>query len=590
MTLFTTLFLLLSISLINAQSNMVPITWSSVVYTYYGEITPTIVNATTPTLTPLGATQLYNSGSIIRDRYLNSTATQLTLGQPINGLSDQYIINNQLQVWSTGDEYVVASAQAFMQGLYPPVRGVQGTDSVLANGSVINYPLGGYQYPNINSLGEMDYNYIWIAGNGQCRTYDIATEFTKTSHNSTSLIASTEYFYLSLANTFFAGIDTSMINYGNAIDLYYHALYQYNHNSSIADMPNSLGLLQTLNGFASEQAISFNTPSTGSSIQYIAGQTFASKIIQQFQQTISSSGISDKLSLYFGSYEPMLAFFYLSSLSTSDVTGRRFSMFPDYGSVMAFELFSYVEEGRYDSSTHFPNANELWVRFIFRNGTSNTDPLISYPLFNLGNSEVDMKYNDFVTEIGNFAMNDLSDWCSVCASISLFCEAILSNESSDSDPKNSNVLRSKAVNGVVGGIIGAIVTLVVLILVALILALLGFRMQYREKKLTHSVGGVGILKRGSSAGGGGFKGPEKLASDTDLNIVHEPRVGATVKHERAGSWEMGNAPGSNSTRLDKGSNWGHETVVSVADYNRRSEDGIGSHDPWGMGVQGKDYV
>ncbi|KAB8293511.1 hypothetical protein EYC80_007817 [Monilinia laxa] len=100
---------------------MVPITWSSVVYTYYGEVTPTFLNVTTPSLTPLGANQLYNSGSIIRDRYLNSTSTQLTLGFPINGLSDPYIINNQLQVWSTGDEYVVASAQAFIQGLYPPV-------------------------------------------------------------------------------------------------------------------------------------------------------------------------------------------------------------------------------------------------------------------------------------------------------------------------------------------------------------------------------------------------------------------------------------------------------------------------------------
>ncbi|APA15458.1 hypothetical protein sscle_15g102280 [Sclerotinia sclerotiorum 1980 UF-70] len=264
-----------------------------------------------------------------------------------------------------------------MQGLYPPAPGVQGMDSVLANGSIVKYSLGGYQYPNINSLSEKDYNYIWIAGINQCRTYDIATKFTKTSPNSTSLIASTEYFYLSLANTIFAGVGTSMINYRNAIDLYYHALYQYNHNSSIFEMPNSFGLLQILNGFVSEQAISFNTPSTGSSIQYIAGQTFASKIIQQFQQTISSSGISDKLSLYFGSYKPMLAFFYLSSLSTSDVTGRRFSTLPDYGSTIAFELFSYAEEGQYDSSTPFPNANELWVRFIFRNGTLNTDPLIS---------------------------------------------------------------------------------------------------------------------------------------------------------------------------------------------------------------------
>ena len=130
MALVAALFLLSMTSLSKAQSNMVPITWSSIVYTYYGEITPTMINVTSPVLTPLGASQLYNSGSVIRDRYLNSTSTQLTLGLPVNGLSDQYIVNNQLQVWSTGDEYIVGSAQAFMQGLYPPVTGVQGVDSV----------------------------------------------------------------------------------------------------------------------------------------------------------------------------------------------------------------------------------------------------------------------------------------------------------------------------------------------------------------------------------------------------------------------------------------------------------------------------
>ncbi|EDN98523.1 hypothetical protein SS1G_13382 [Sclerotinia sclerotiorum 1980 UF-70] len=163
-------------------------------------------------------------------------------------------------------------------------------------------------------------------------------------------------------------------------------------------------------------------------------------------------------------------------------------------------------------------------------------------------------------------MNDLSEWCSACASISLFCEAILSNKS---DPNNSKVLRSKGINGVVGGIIGAIVTLVVLILVALILALLGFRMQYREKKVAHSVGGIGILKKGSPTDIGGLKGPEKLASDTDLNIIHEPRVGATVKHERVGSWEMGNAPGSNSASLDKEPNRGQETVFCCSQVSRK---------------------
>lgn len=400
---------------------------------------------------------------------------------------------------------------------------------------------------------------------------------------------STEEFYLSLANTFFAGIDSSMLNYGNAINLYYYALYQYNHNSSIYNMTNAFGLLETLNGFASEQAISFNTPSTGSTIQYISGQTFASKIIQQFQQSISSSGVSDKLSMYFGSYEPMLSFFYLSSLSTSALTSRRFSMLPSFGSMMAFELFSYVEEGQSNASTPFPDTDELWVRFIFRNGTSDNDPLISYPLFNLGNSEIDMKYNAFVTEFGKFAVNDLSDWCSACASISLFCEAVLDSESSGPNSKDGKTLRSNGVNGVVGGIIGAIVTLVAVLLIALILALLGFRMRYREKKTSNSAEGLGIVTR-DSLSKGGFKGPEKLASDTDVNIVKAPGTGSAIRHERVGSWEMGNSPASIGGVIGIEGDFGQERVVSTADYSRNSEDGIGNHDPWGKGVQGKDYV
>ncbi|QSZ34707.1 hypothetical protein DSL72_007562 [Monilinia vaccinii-corymbosi] len=527
---------------------MPPITWSSVVYTYYGEVTPPLLNTTTTpsrSLTPLGAHQSYNSGSLLRTRYVNASATttQLTLGLPIHGLADPYILNPQLQVWSTDDE---------------------------------------------------------IAGNDQCTAYDIATRSTKISPNATSLVTSTQDFYLSLGDTFFAGIDSSQLNYENAIDLYYYALYQHNHNSSIYNMTNASGLLETLYTFASEQALSFNTPSTGSSIQSISGQTFASKIIQQFQQTISSSGVSDKLSLYFGSYEPMMAFFYLSSLSTSSLTGTRFSMLPEHGSMMAFELFSYVEEGQGDASTTpFPNTDELWVRFVFRNGTSDTDPLISYPLFGLGNSEIDMQYNDFVAELGMFAVNDLSDWCRACASISLFCEAILGNESSGSDAKNFKMLHSKGVNRVVSGVIGAIVTLVVVILFVLFLALLGFRMQCPERNLPNSERNMGVLKRGSSTAGGGFKGPEKLASDTDLNIVKRSGASATARHERGGSWEMGNSPAGreNTTRLDggraargTGGDLGRERVMSTVDYSRRSEDGIGSHDPWGEGVQSEEYV
>jgi hypothetical protein len=130
------LLLLLSLSAFVGAENTVPITWSSIVYAYHGEKTPDMPNSTIPNLTPLGAQQLYSAGSVIRDRYLRSNDTQLTLGLPINGLSTSAIVNSQMQILSTSDEYVVASAQAFMQGLYPPVAGVIGGSSVSNSASI----------------------------------------------------------------------------------------------------------------------------------------------------------------------------------------------------------------------------------------------------------------------------------------------------------------------------------------------------------------------------------------------------------------------------------------------------------------------
>ena len=66
-------------------------------------------------------------------------------------------------IMSTNDEFVTASAMAFMQGLYPPRGVVVDDESMLGNGTLEQFPLGGYQYPNIESLSDLDFNYIWYA-------------------------------------------------------------------------------------------------------------------------------------------------------------------------------------------------------------------------------------------------------------------------------------------------------------------------------------------------------------------------------------------------------------------------------------------
>ena len=144
-----------------AQSSQ--IIWSSVVYTFYGEKIPSLTNGPY-SLTPLGANQSLAAGALLRQRYLLSSgnSTQLTTSAPINGLSVNDIDNSQLSALSTDDEFISSSALAFFQGLYPP-RGIPvfNTESILSDGSIVTFPLDGYQYSNIGTVSSLDFNYIW---------------------------------------------------------------------------------------------------------------------------------------------------------------------------------------------------------------------------------------------------------------------------------------------------------------------------------------------------------------------------------------------------------------------------------------------
>ncbi|KAF7921346.1 hypothetical protein EAE99_007654 [Botrytis elliptica] len=71
-----------------------------------------------------------------------------------------------------------------------------------------------------------------------------------------------------------------------------------------------------------------------------------------------------------GSYNTFLAFFALTNLITLASTNN-FTGLPNYASSMVFELFSESDS----SSRAFPAAENLNVRFLFRNGTdSNNGP------------------------------------------------------------------------------------------------------------------------------------------------------------------------------------------------------------------------
>lgn len=115
--------------------------WSTVVYNRYGDRTPYVL-PTSDTLTPLGATQMYNAGARFRDRYLVSTAGNSST--VIQGISQFQLNNDQVSISSLTEQFVVASAQAFMQGLYPPLQHRPMPLSSMGN---LSWPMDPTSYP-----------------------------------------------------------------------------------------------------------------------------------------------------------------------------------------------------------------------------------------------------------------------------------------------------------------------------------------------------------------------------------------------------------------------------------------------------------
>ncbi len=189
-------------------------------------------------------------------------------------------------------------------------------------------------------------------------------------------------------------------------------------------------------------------------IRAVSGRTFASKVVTLFESNIKKFGATNKLNLMFGSFEPFIAFFALSRLN-SGPSGSVFKQLPNPGAAMVFELFTVGGD-----PTVYPSRSDLWVRFLYRNGTDAGATFVEYALFGNGNSQSRMKYDDFVTSMTGIGINSYASWCNICQSISIFCPALQDNSSGGSGGQ-SNSGGGSTLSPVVAGVIGAIVAVVV---------------------------------------------------------------------------------------------------------------------------------
>ena len=348
-SLKSSLLLLLMATLSAGQTVLRQEVLSTFIYTMYGDRTPFILPVD-PTLTPLGAQQLYDAGANFRARYVTPVSdTNDDEYSAIRNISPYQLFHNELSVYSTNEQWIAAGAQAFMQGLYPPLAASSNYtyitgESPLANGSNVVAPLDGYQYPLIETSSSNDLNSIYLAGSENCPMFTQATSEYYQNPSFQALQASTEEFYDSLRPEFLDGVFSNVsIGYFDAYSIYDYLNYAYIHNSTVAESLDEEELTKA-KILAADWVFAMNSNTTaygasqGDHVGVMAGRTLAARIMQAFYTTINTQGASDKMTLLFGSFEPMIAFAALSELISP--MNSAFYNLPEPGSSFVFELFA----------------------------------------------------------------------------------------------------------------------------------------------------------------------------------------------------------------------------------------------------------
>ncbi|KAL4975326.1 histidine phosphatase superfamily [Aspergillus desertorum] len=491
-----------------AAKNQTARVWAVYAYTVNGETIPRVFPRSRA-LTSYGAYQLHEAGSAFRGRYVSVKSGADEPVTRIENLSPYLLDNDDVKITSTPDVAVLASAQAFMQGVYPPLNESFNTTSFdnqleLADGSLVSPPLGGYQYPSIVTVGVEDPQSLMISGQALCSRhaaakleYIASKEFWQTYDESAA-------FYKRLHAISLSGhFDEIASSYANATSISEFLDYQVD--------------IKRARWYAGRYVFATN----GNSIRTIAGQGLASSVLNAFEKTIQDRGANGKMTLEFGNYQTAVSFTSLLQLATTNPNFS--SSLPRPGSSLILELFSLESE----SYPTYPDPTYLYVRFLLHNGTR--AEFVPYPMFGHGPSNTAIPFSEFQAEMQRMALGSTENWCRRCNSSAVFCSGVVKAQPRQSAASQARKNRG-GISAAVAGIIGSVVTIAVLALIGVV----GFFFCLRTKRLCKS----------SLAGS---KRNRKMASDSDLTFKN-PQWGGNIKapaasakgHERHGSWEMKN--------------------------------------------------
>ncbi|KAK7429581.1 hypothetical protein QQZ08_003961 [Neonectria magnoliae] len=521
---------------VRAQSSNERI-WAVVAFINHGETTP-LMSASDTVLTPEGAQQMLRQGTAFRARYLGNVSDSNYDGIEtayIQDMNNDLIDNTVLDLTSRTDQYVSGGAMAFMQGLYPPSSDAFENDADLiemardysqGGDNLTDYPLDGYQYPNIRTLGILDPMSTAIQGNIRCSAWEseMSTNLTQDETMLEFYNATYSFYQLLFSTSPLEGtIELQYANLWNAYVLSEYVNYMYIHNETVHDgLANATSVLSILSSYAASMERTKNSygnefdsaESDAKEVLYsIAGRTLANRVERQFVNNLQWSGTRDKLTLMFGSFEPILSFISLSGLLTRDsIAEGPFSTLPEPGAAIVFELYSENQ----DDQDEQPSYDDLLVRFYYRASADSDEDFETYALFGTKyNSSV--PYSDFISEMEKLGTT-AHEWCDVCGPTPApWCYSPYVNVG-DGDSYSSGRL-----DPIVAGVVGAIIMAVVLAFIAAALFFFaGLRLRRNVAK-----------EEEPSNPTGGFKNPETIVGDKDVAVTREG-----FHHERVGSWEL----------------------------------------------------
>ncbi|CAM1510460.1 Fc.00g007950.m01.CDS01 [Cosmosporella sp. VM-42] len=512
--------------------------WAAVAYINNGETTPLAGDLNT-VLTPEGAQQMMRQGTAFRARYLrngvNSTEYKNVEKAYFENLNINVIDNSDLDIISQTFEWVNGGAMAFMQGLYPPESdswdsNTGGSDIAhdYAEGdNVTNYPLNGYQYPNIQTYGSLDPQSVAIQGSLRCSAWQGAVRDNLTYDDALqNLFEDTFDFYQELFSTapLVGSVGLDYANLWNAYLLYDYVNYMYIHNETVNEnLKNATATIAKLESYAFILEHAKNSPQNSNGtddpnnvLYTIAGRTLADRVAQAFLNNVQWNGERDMLTLMFGSYEPILSFLSISGLlDPTTLAQGPFSSLPEPGAALVFELYG---RNPVDPSTQ-PTFDKLSVRFYYKANADNSTTFTLQPLFDSAGNGSFMSYMTFIQTMQDLGRS-AEEWCDICGPTPApWCVSSVSDDGGDSRSKN-------VIEPTVAGVLGAVIMLAIIAIIGGGLYAIGgytLKQDPAEKSGNNSTNIVA----------GGFKGPEKKEGDKDVAVT---RTGA--HHERVGSWEL----------------------------------------------------